>query len=145
MLGELARERQRRAQIVAGGARRQEHHVAVLGDLMGEVVGEAARVGHDDPRALLVLAQLLQALEGAGVDVGLDRVLQADRVPLDAGELLEIEIGEQGLQAAMGCADREQPRQRALPDAPLLTDETDRQRRRACAVVRYGGVGEEPG
>ena len=135
VLGEFAGERQRRPQVVARRARRQEHHVAVLGDLVGEFVGEAARVDDDDAGAILDLAQLLQALEGAGVDVGLDRVLQPDRVPLDAGELLEIEIGEQRLQAAMRRADREQPRQRALADAALLADETDGQR---PAAVRRG-------
>ena len=62
MLGELARERQRRAQIVARGARRQEHHVAVLGDFLREFVGEAARVGDDDAGLGFVLAQLLQEL-----------------------------------------------------------------------------------
>ena len=41
-LGELARQRQGRAQIVARSAGRQEHHVALLGQLLGQVVGEAA-------------------------------------------------------------------------------------------------------
>src|SRR5271168_3517571 len=44
---------------------------------------------------LLALAQLLQALEGAGVDVGFDRVLEPECVPLYASELFEIEIGQQ--------------------------------------------------
>ena len=71
-LGELARQRQGRAQIVDRGARRQEHHVALLGELLGQVVGEPARVGDDEIDPLVVLAQLLQALERTRVDFRLD-------------------------------------------------------------------------
>ena len=87
--------------------------------------GEAARVGDDDVDVLLAAMQLLQTLEGARVDLRLDAVAHPRRIPFDAGELLEVEVGEQGLVAAMRGADREQPRERALADTALLADETD--------------------
>ena len=90
-LGELAGERERRAQVVVRRAGRQEDDVALFGELLGQVVGEAAGVGDDEVDPLVVLAQLLQALERARVDLRLDARALADGVPLDAGELLEVE------------------------------------------------------
>ena len=127
--GELPGQHQRRPQVVERGAGRQEDDVAFLGELLGQVVGEAARVGDDEVDVHDRLAQLLEALERARVDFRYDRRLQPRRVPLDAGELVEVEVGEQRALAAMRRADREQPRQRALADAALLADEADRLRR----------------
>ncbi len=135
-LASFLRQRQRRPQVVERGAGRQEHDVAFLGELLGQVVGEAARVGDDEVDVDLRLAQLLEALERARVDFRFDRRLQPHRVPLDAGELVEVEVGEQRALAAMRRADREQPRQRALADAALLADETDRFRRQPALAHR---------
>jgi hypothetical protein len=126
---EFARQPEGGAQIVARGARGEEHDVAVLGDFLRQRIGEAAGVDDDVLHRLLALAQLFQALEGPGVDVGLDRVLQSQRVPFDAGELFEIEIGQQRPMPAMRGADREQPCERALADPALLADEADCQKR----------------
>src|SRR5208337_5275941 len=79
------------------------------------------------------LAQLLEALEGARVDLGLDAGAHAQRAPLDAGQLIEVEVGEQRLAAAMDRADREHARQSAFSHSALLADEGRRGRNFAHA------------
>ena len=86
VLGEFARERQRRTQVVAGGAGRQEHHVAVLGDFMARVRrrGRACRRRRRrrDPRVLRSFFRLLKARASMS---GSTEFCSRMRVPLDAG------------------------------------------------------------
>ncbi len=63
VLCEFPRQRERRPQIVARRAGRQEHDVAVLGDVMGEIVGEAARVDDDDAGASSFLRSFFRLLK----------------------------------------------------------------------------------
>ncbi len=125
---ELARQVQGRPEVVLRHAGRQVHDVGILCDLGRQIVGEAARVGDDEIDRAIVLAQFLEALEGAGVDLGRNAGAHAQRAPFDAGQLIEVEIGEQRLAAAMDCADRQHPRQGAFSHPALLADESRRGR-----------------
>src|SRR6185437_16262367 len=115
---ELARERKGRPQVVARYAGRQKDDVAMLGDLGRQIVGKAARVGDDEIGDAVLAAQLLQALERARVDLRLEAGAHSERAPFDAGQLIEIEVGEQGFTPTMNRADRQEAGERALADAP---------------------------
>src|SRR6202035_5208890 len=67
LFGELARQRQRWPQIVAGGSGWQEDDLAVLGEFLGDGVDEAAGVGNDEVDLLLAFMKLLETLERARV------------------------------------------------------------------------------
>ena len=65
------------------------------------------------------LAQLLQALERARVDFGLEARAQAQRAPFDAGQLIEIEVGEQRLAPAMRAPTASRRASVLLPTPPF--------------------------
>ncbi len=88
-----------------------------------------------------VFSQLLQALEGAYVKLGLDIAAHAHGVPFDAGQLLKVEVGKQYLLPGARRRNAKKPRQAAFADTALLADEGNE----AEFFLHLPDTGESPG
>lgn len=121
-----AGERLGGAQIVRRRAGGQKHHIAFSAQVLGQFVGLAPGVDHQQIETGYGFAQFFQVFKGTSlivwIDVWLDAMPHAQSAPFHTGQWLEVEVNDQDL-LLRASSDHQQSRQCAFANVPFLSNE----------------------